>query len=63
MMRRGVTLAARETFVLAAGADKADPLHTVFDGERDLERYPSQLDTPWASWVTWYLDQAVSARL
>lgn len=58
-----VLLAARETFVLAAGADKADPLDAVFHGERDVERYPSQLDTPWASWVTWYLDQAAAAKL
>jgi 6-phosphogluconolactonase len=58
-----VLLAARETMVLAAGADKAEPLRTVFHGERDVERYPSQLDTPWASWVTWYLDQAASAQL
>jgi 6-phosphogluconolactonase len=58
-----VLLAARETFVLAAGADKADPLHTVFRGERDVEQYPSQLDTPWASWVTWYLDHAAARRL
>lgn len=56
-------LATRETVVLAAGADKADPLWTVFHGERDVERYPSQLDTPWGSWVTWYLDDAASARL
>lgn len=56
-------LAARETMVLAAGADKADPLWQVFHGERDVERYPSQLDTPWAPWVTWYLDAAAAARL
>jgi 6-phosphogluconolactonase len=53
-----VLLAARETKVLAAGADKAQPLQQVFHGPRDIERYPSQLDTPWASWVTWYLDHA-----
>jgi len=58
-----VLLAARETFVLAAGADKAEPMHTVFHGPRDVEQYPSQLDTPWASWVTWYLDHAAAARL
>lgn len=56
-------LAARETVVLAAGADKADPVWAVFHGERDVERYPSQLDTPWGPWVTWYLDEAAAARL
>ena len=58
-----VLLAARETFVLAAGADKAEPLAAVFHGERNVENFPSQLDTPWASWVTWYLDAVASARL
>ena len=56
-------LAARKTVVLAAGADKADPLYNVFYGPRDPEQYPSQLDTPWGNWVTWYLDDAASARL
>jgi len=58
-----VLLAARETLVLAAGADKAAPLQTVFHGPRDTRTYPSQLDTPWASWVTWYLDEAAAAGL
>jgi 6-phosphogluconolactonase len=58
-----VLLAARETAVLAAGADKADPLGKVFHGPRNPRMYPSQLDTPWASWVTWYLDEPAAARL
>lgn len=58
-----VLLNARETFVLAGGAEKAEKIEQVFNGPRDVLAYPSQLDTPWASWVTWYLDDAAAAPL
>lgn len=58
-----VLLNARATFVLAGGAEKAEKLDAVFHGPRDAKAYPSQLDTPWAPWVTWYLDDAAAAPL
>ena len=58
-----VLLNARNTFVLAGGAEKAEKIGQVFSGPRNTLALPSQLDTPWASWVTWYLDDAASAPL
>ncbi len=59
----GVLLHARHTVVLAAGADKADPLYQVFNAEHDPLHYPSQIDTPHGRNVAWYLDRAAAAKL
>ncbi len=59
----GVLLHARHTVVLAAGADKAEPLHQVFNADHDPLQYPSQIDTPHGRNVAWYLDEAAAAKL
>ena len=59
----GVLLHARHTVVLAAGADKADPLYDVFNAAHDPLKYPSQVDTPHGRNVAWYLDSKAAARL
>jgi len=58
----GVLEAARNTLMLAAGADKAEPLRAVLREPYDPLRYPSQLATYNGSGVTWFLDKA-AARL
>lgn len=59
----GVLLHARQTVVLAAGADKTEPLYQVFNAEHDPLQYPSQIDTPHGRNVAWYLDSKAAARL
>lgn len=58
----GVLEGARNTLMLAAGADKAEPLRAVLREPYDPLRYPSQLATYNGSGVTWFLDKA-AARL
>ena len=55
----GVLLKARQTVVLAAGADKAAALRAVFDGPFDPKRHPAQLCL--REETTWFLDQAAVA--
>ena len=59
----GVLLNARNTVVLAAGADKADALYDVFNAEHNALQFPSQIDTPHGRNVAWYLDSNAGARL
>lgn len=59
----GVLLHARQTVVLAAGADKAEPLNAVFNAEHEPLKYPSQIDTPHGRNVAWYLDRVAAAKL
>lgn len=59
----GVLLNARHTVVLAAGADKADPLWQVFNTPHRPLELPSQIDTPHGRNVSWYLDQSAAAKL
>ena len=59
----GVLLQARHTVVLAAGADKTEPLYQVFNAEHNPLLYPSQIDTPHGRGVAWYLDRAAAAKL
>ncbi len=58
----GVLLAAHHTIMLVAGADKAEPLHTVLHGSYDPKKYPSQIVTKSSNRVLWFLDKA-AARL
>jgi 6-phosphogluconolactonase len=58
----GVLEAARHTLILAAGADKAEPLRAVLHGPYDPKRYPSQITTYDGEGVLWFLDKA-AARL
>lgn len=58
----GVLLAARNTIMLVAGEDKAEPLHAVFEAPYDPKKYPTQLVTKSTGNVMWFVDKA-AARL
>ncbi len=58
----GVLEAARHTLMLAAGADKAEPLHSVVHEPYDPKRYPAQITTYDGEGVMWFLDKP-AARL
>lgn len=62
-MLPGILLHARHTVVLAAGADKVDPLWNVFCAPHEPLLYPSQIDTPHGRNVAWFVDDAAAARL
>ena len=60
----GVLLAARRTFILAVGTDKAEPLYHVLKGPLDYFQYPCQIavrDT--ASPAEWFIDRDAAAQL
>ncbi|HEX5229845.1 MAG TPA: 6-phosphogluconolactonase [Bryobacteraceae bacterium] len=54
--------AARNTLMLAAGDDKAEPLKEVMRGAYDPKKYPAQIGTYDGHDVLWFLDKA-AARL
>jgi len=54
--------AARNTLMLAAGDDKAEPLLAVVSGPYDPKRYPAQITTYNGEGVIWFLDKP-AARL
>lgn len=54
--------AALVTF-LVAGANKADVLHEVVQGPRDVSRLPAQLISPTQGELRWLVDRAAAARL
>jgi 6-phosphogluconolactonase len=58
----GVLEAARNTIMLVAGEDKAEPLRTVLHEPYDPQKYPSQIATHSGQNVLWFLDKA-AARL
>ena len=58
----GVLVAARNTIMLVAGEDKAEPLHAVFEEPYDPKKYPTQLVTKSTGNVMWFVDKA-AARL
>ncbi|HUA99372.1 MAG TPA: 6-phosphogluconolactonase [Terracidiphilus sp.] len=53
----------RSVFFLIGGADKAERLHEVLFGPRDVDRLPSQLIRPTSGILTLILDQAAAALL
>ena len=55
--------AARSVFFLIAGQDKAQVLHEVLTGPRDVERLPSQLIRPSSGILTLILDKAAASLL
>jgi 6-phosphogluconolactonase len=58
----GVLLAAKETVLQVAGADKAEALaHVLLDPE-DFLKYPCQIASR-SSRATWFLDRAAAAKL
>jgi 6-phosphogluconolactonase len=54
--------AARNTLMLAAGDDKAEPLRDVLRERYDPKKYPAQITTYDGEGVIWFLDRA-AARL
>jgi 6-phosphogluconolactonase len=54
----GVLEAARHTLMLAAGADKAEPLHSVLSQPYDPKKYPAQIATYHGAGAIWFLDKA-----
>jgi 6-phosphogluconolactonase len=59
----GVLLAARNTVMLVAGEDKAEPLHAVLHEPYDPLKLPAQIATyQGRNQVMWFLDEA-AARL
>ncbi len=56
----GVLEAAHNTLMLAAGADKTEPLHAVLRGPYDPMRYPAQITTYDGMGVLWFLDKAAA---
>ncbi len=53
----GVLEAARNTVLLAAGADKAEAVRAVFQEDFDPKRYPAQIG---ARGAIWFLDRAAA---
>ena len=54
--------AAREAWFLVAGDDKAERVHEVLNGPRDVQRLPAQGVAPQSGELKWFLDEA-AARL
>lgn len=49
--------------VIAYGANKADALYEVLQGERNAEQYPAQLLPSADDRITWFVDEAAAARI
>jgi len=54
---------ARHVAITCGGAGKADALHAVLDGPRDLDTYPVQLVAPVDGELHWLIDAAAAAKL
>lgn len=54
---------ARNITFLAGGADKAEVLKQVLEGERNPDLYPSQLINPTKGTLLWLVDEAAAAQL
>lgn len=48
---------------MAVGSGKADTLKNVLEGERNLDKYPSQIIKPEKGQLHWFVDEAAAARL
>jgi 6-phosphogluconolactonase len=58
----GVLMAAKKTVILAAGADKAEPIANVLRGPDDPFKFPCQIATRGAHNAFWFIDQSAAAR-
>ncbi len=56
-------LAARETVMLVAGADKAAAVQQIFEGRADAMLYPAQLFAREGGPTTWFFDTAAAALI
>lgn len=59
----GVLIAAKKTVILAAGADKAEPIVNVLRGPEDPFKFPCQIATRGAHNAFWFLDESAAAKL
>jgi len=55
--------AARQVLFLVTGAEKADAVQAVLEGEYDPDEYPAQIVRPDNGEVVWMLDKAAAAKL
>ncbi len=54
---------ARQIAFLVYGADKAEAVQQVLEGELNIEQYPAQLISPINGEVDWFLDEAAAGLL
>ncbi|GAB3537743.1 6-phosphogluconolactonase [Pontibacter brevis] len=54
---------ARTICFLTFGSNKAPALYEVLEGERNIEKYPSQLIQPEQGEVIWMVDESASSKL
>jgi 6-phosphogluconolactonase len=54
---------ARNVIFLVAGEDKAPALKQVIEGQRNSEKYPSQLIGPFYGALLWMIDEAAASLL
>jgi 6-phosphogluconolactonase len=57
----GVLIQARNTVMLVAGPDKAEPLDRIFRGPFDPFKYPAQVVPNDPQKIEWYLDEPAAA--
>ena len=55
--------AARHVLFLVTGAEKADAVQAVLEGEYNPEEYPAQIVRPASGDVVWMLDEAAAGKL
>lgn len=55
--------AARHILFLVTGADKADAVHAILEGQYQPDEYPAQIVRPADGEVTWMLDTAVAGKM
>jgi 6-phosphogluconolactonase len=55
--------AATHILFLVTGADKAEAVQEVIEGERNSQEYPAQLVNPPHGEVTWMFDKAAASKL
>jgi 6-phosphogluconolactonase len=59
----GVLRAAKQTVMLVAGEDKAEPLRSVLHSPYDPKRFPAQIVAAGRDNVLWFLDRAAARNL
>jgi 6-phosphogluconolactonase len=59
----GVLVGARNTIMLVAGEDKAEPLHAVLTEPYNPKKYPTQIVTRSQGNVMWFVDKAAAREI
>ncbi len=54
---------AKQVAFLTFGANKADAIKAVLEGERDVNKYPAQLIKPVTGKLDWFVDEAAVSKL